>query len=434
MKKLHVHFTRGGSQGGAGPAGLAVGQLIEHEGRVHFEYNADFLETGFNLSPFRLPFQPGVYTHSDFQFGPLPGLFDDSLPDGWGRLLMDRYFAALGLNPEGLTPLDRLSWLGTGTMGALTYHPSSEKEISTDTVFNLHDLARQSERVLSGEAEDVLPPLLRAGGSPGGARPKVLVGVRKNQLISGERDLPEGFEHWIVKFSGQLDHTDAGTVEYAYMHMAAAAGLIVPPVRLFKTAGQKGRAEHFFGVQRFDRQGNRRLHVHTFGNLIQSNFRIPSCDYAQLLQAVSLLTRHHMDVLAAFRQMVFNILTHNRDDHVKNFAFLFDDVSLQWHLSPAYDLSWSAGPGGEHTMTIAGEGKSPTMDHIQTLAHQAGISHREEAEIMEQVQTAVTRWPQWADKAGVTGRRAKAIAATFPKLRGNSLSKTVIEQRQKNRY
>ncbi len=106
----------------------------------------------------------------------------------------------------------------------------------------------------------------------------------------------------------------------------------------------------------------------------------------------------------------------HRDDHVKNFAFLFDDVNLQWHLSPAYDLSWSAGPGGEHTMTVAGEGKSPTMDHIQTLAQQAGISHREEAEIMEQVQTAVTRWSQWADKAGVTGRRAKAIAATFPKL------------------
>lgn len=434
MKKLEVHFTRGGLAEEPASADLFVGQLAQHGGTVYFEYNPDFLKTGLNLSPFRLPFQSGVYTHSDFQFGPLPGLFDDSLPDGWGRLLMDRHFAALGLNPESFSPLDRLSWLGTGTMGALTYHPPSEREKPTDAVFNLHDLARQSELVLSGDAQDVLPPLLRAGGSPGGARPKVLVGVRKNQLISGERDLPEGFEHWIVKFSGQSDRPDAGMMEYAYMRMAAAAGLIVPPVRLFKAAGRKGRAEHFFGVQRFDRRGNRRFHVHTFGNLIQSNFRIPSCDYAQLLQAVSLLTRHHGDVLGAFRQMVFNILAHNRDDHVKNFAFLFDDVGLQWRLSPAYDLSWSAGPGGEHTMTIAGEGKSPAMGHIQTLAQQAGISHHEGAEIMEQVQTAVTGWSQWADQAGVTGRRAKAIAATFPKLRGNSLSKTVIEQRQKNRY
>ena len=115
MKKLHVYFTRGGS------ADQFVGQLVQHEGRVYFEYDPNFLGAGLNLSPFRLPFQRGVYMHSDFQFGPLPGLFDDSLPDGWGRLLMDRHFAALGLNPESLSPLDRLSWLGTGTMGALTY-------------------------------------------------------------------------------------------------------------------------------------------------------------------------------------------------------------------------------------------------------------------------------------------------------------------------
>ena len=111
------------------------------------------------------------------------------------------------------------------------------------------------------------------------------------------------------------------------------------------------------------------------------------------------------------------MLAHNGNDHVKNFAFLFDDVTLQWRLSPAYDLSWSAGPGGEHTMTIAGEGKSPTMGHIQTLAQQADISHREVAEIIEQAQAAISRWPQWADQAGVTRRRAKEIAATFPKLR-----------------
>ncbi|MDA8376069.1 MAG: type II toxin-antitoxin system HipA family toxin [Planctomycetia bacterium] len=417
MKRLNVHFTRGGLAEEPILADLFVGQLAQQGRSVYFEYSPDFLKTGLNLSPFRLPFQGGVYTHSDVQFGPLPGLFDDSLPDGWGRLLMDRHFAALGLNPESLSPLDRLSWLGTGTMGALTYHPPSEREDSMDAVFNLHDLARQAKLVLSGDAQDVLPPLLRAGGSPGGARPKVLVGVRRNQLISGEGDLPEGFEHWIVKFSGQLDHADAGMVEYAYMRMAAAAGLIVPPVRLFTTAGGKGKMEHFFGVQRFDRQGNRRFHAHTFGNLIQSNFRIPSCDYAQLLQTVRVLTRHHGDVLATFRQMVFNILAHNRDDHVKNFAFLFDDVNLQWHLSPAYDVSWSAGTGGEHTMTIAGEGKSPTKSHIQTLAQRADISHREVAEIIEQAQAAIRRWPQWADQAGVTRRRAKEIAATFPKLR-----------------
>ena len=416
MKKIQVHFSRGGRMEKSASADLVVGQLAQDREKVYFEYNPEFLKTGFNLSPFRLPFQRGVYTHTDFHFGPLPGLFDDSLPDGWGRLLMDRHFAAIGLNPDSLSPLDRLIWLGTGTMGALTYHPPSEPDKPSDAAFHLHDLARQSERVLSGEVQDVLPPLLRAGGSPGGARPKVLVGVRGDKLISGEGDLPDGFEHWIVKFSSQVDQADAGAVEFAYMRMAAAAGLVVPPVRLFKVIGPKRKAEHFFGIQRFDRSGNRRFHLHTFGNLIQSNFRIPSCDYAQLLQAANLLTRHHADVLAVFRQMVFNVLAHNRDDHVKNFAFLFDDVGLQWRLSPAYDLSWSAGPGGEHTMTIGGEGKSPTIEHCHRLAEHIGITRNEEAELLEQARTAIAQWPRWADQAGVTRKRIKAIAATFPSL------------------
>jgi len=179
--------------------------------------------------------------------------------------------------------LDRLSWLGTWTMGALTYHPPADRENVDASVFDLHDLARNSQEILAGTAVDVLPQPLRAGGSPGGARPKVLVG--------------------------------------------------------------------------FDREGNRRYHVHTFGNLIQSNFRIPSADYADLLKVTSLLTRNHQDVLRSFRRMVFNVLAHNRDDHVKNFAFILDDTTGEWALSPAYDLLYTPGPGGEHTMSLAGEGK-----------------------------------------------------------------------------
>ncbi len=416
MKKILVHFSRGGAAPESVSPDLVVGQLAQDRNGVYFQYNAEFLATGFNLSPIRLPFQRGVHTHSDLQFGPLPGLFDDSLPDGWGRLLMDRHFAALGLNPESQSPLDRLSWLATGTMGALTYHPPSGRESAADAILSLHDLARQSEQVLSGQAQDVLPALLCAGGSPGGARPKVLVGVRGDQLLSGEGDLPAGFEHWILKFSGAVDQADAGMVEYAYMQMASAAGLVTPPVRLFKVSRTRRKAENFFAVRRFDRRGNRRFHVHTFGNLIQSNFRIPSCDYLQLLRTASVLTGHHGDVLAAFRQMVFNVLAHNRDDHVKNFAFLFDDVARQWRLSPAYDVSWSAGPGGEHTMTIGGEGRYPAIKHFHSLAEQAGISRREVAEIIEQVQAAIGQWPRWADEAGVGRRRISAIAATFPAL------------------
>ena len=211
MKKLDVHFTR--SPG----CSLPVGTLAEDRGRVYFEYTSEFLATGVDLSPFRLPFGPGLFEHRDRKFGPLPGLFDDSLPDGWGLLLMDRHFRSLGRSLAEISPLDRLSWLGTRTMGALTYHPPTERQDSDPSVFDLHDLARQSQEILSGSVVDVLPELLRAGGSPSGARPKVLVGFNPDtgDVRSGEDDLPNGFEHWIVKFAAETDSTDAGAIEYA---------------------------------------------------------------------------------------------------------------------------------------------------------------------------------------------------------------------------
>jgi serine/threonine-protein kinase HipA len=406
LKKLSVRFTRRPGDS------LAVGALAEERGRIYFEYAPEFLPSGLNLSPLRLPFASGLFEHAALDFGPLPGLFDDSLPDGWGLLLMDRHFRSLDRDPTGIGPLERLSWLGTRTMGALTYHPPLERESADAAIFDLHDLARQSQEVLAGDAVDVLPQLLRAGGTPGGARPKVLVGVNGDRLLSGEDDLPEGFEHWIVKFAAKKDRADAGPLEYAYALMAAAAGIDMPPTRLFETA-EGGR---FFGVKRFDRDGNRRFHVHTFGNLIESNFRIPSADYADLLKAAAVLTRNHQDVLRALRRMVFNVAARNRDDHVKNFAFLMDDASAEWTLSPAYDLLHAPGPGGEHSMTLAGEGKNPGRAHILRLAEKAGVARPQAAGVIDEVRAAVDRWTSFADQAGVSKARSREIEASFPNL------------------
>lgn len=417
MKKLEVRFTRSPDDS------MPVGTLAEDHGRVVFEYAPDFLATGLNLSPFQLPLEPGLFEHRDREFGPLLGVFDDSLPDGWGRLLMDLHFRSLGRNLAEIGPLDRLAWLGTRTMGALTYHPPASRDARDTGVFDLNELARQSWEILTGSAVDVLPQLLRAGGSPGGARPKVLVGYNPDSgnVISGADDLPEGWEQWIVKFLSNEDRPDAGAVEVAYSLMACSAGIDMPPTRLFETT----KGDRFFGVKRFDRDGNRRYHVHTFGNLIHSNFRIPSADYADLLKATSFLTRNHQDVLRAFRRMAFNVLAHNRDDHVKNFAFLMDDLigsagsgkGGDWSLSPAYDLSFTAGPGGEHSMTLAGEGRNPTRSHMLKLAEQADVSRRDADAIIAEVQDAIARWPAYAVNAGVGTDTAQWIAQSLPRLR-----------------
>ncbi len=262
---------------------------------------------------------------------------------------------------------------------------------------------------MAGAEIEVLPLLLRAGGSPGGARPKVLVGYTSQDqaIIAGDDILPMGYDHWIVKFSVREDVRDAGPVEHAYSQMAGAAGIMMPETRLFVT----DQGETFFGVRRFDRgPGNRRYHIHTFGNLIQTNFRIPSCDYGDFLKVTSLLTRNRDDILAAFRLMLFNVFTHNRGDHVKNFSFILDDITGHWSLSPAYDLTFTSGPGGEHSMTIAGEGRSPAYNHFAQLAEQFDIPTNEMETMIAVVADAAERWLEFAEATGVSKKRANEIA------------------------
>ncbi|RKX36189.1 MAG: type II toxin-antitoxin system HipA family toxin, partial [Verrucomicrobia bacterium] len=312
MKKLDVFFTTTSNHR------RRVGELAAADRKIYFEYDPEFLKDPLWLSPFKLPPEPGLQEHRDLSFGPLFGLFDDSLPDGWGLLLMDRYFRQQGIPPETVSPLDRLAYMGTRAMGALTYHPPAQTDNQWDAALDLHSLAQEAYRVLEGNITEVLPQLRIAGGSPGGARPKVLIGLKDNSVISGVNTLPDGYTGWMVKFPSQQDSVDDGRIEYAYSNMAKAAGLQLPVTRLFTTPA----GDAFFGAERFDRKQNQRLHVQTFGNLIHSNFRIPGCDYEQLLKITRVLTKNQTDVDAAFRLMVFNILAHNRDDHVKNFSFM----------------------------------------------------------------------------------------------------------------
>ena len=217
---------------GGDPDGGTVAAEVDR--RIYFEYDADVLRTNFQLSPFkwRTRLRPGLIEHVDRSFGPLPGLIDDSLPDGWGLLLMDRLFRRRGIDPAIVSPLERLSYIGKRTMGALTYHPPAEVE-RDEQLLDLHEIGKNAQQVYSGDAVEVLPALMRAGGiGSGGARPKVLVGVKGDQIISGEDDLPDGFEHWIVKFSAKADARDAGPMEFAYAAIAKAGGIDIPETRV----------------------------------------------------------------------------------------------------------------------------------------------------------------------------------------------------------
>ncbi|MBN2657858.1 MAG: type II toxin-antitoxin system HipA family toxin [Spirochaetales bacterium] len=390
MKRLEVYLNWGND------FEIPVGELADQNHRIYFQYHRDFPERNLWLSPYKLPPGSGLLEHRDREFGPLFGLFDDSLPDGWGRLLMDRYMKGKGFTIEKLSPLDRLSFLGSHTMGALCYRPVLEGPSQDERIFDLYKLYDHSQKILKGESQSVLKELMLAGGSPGGARPKVLVGVNKEKMISGEGDLPDDYHHWIIKFDGNSDNIDSGSVEYAYSLMAKDCGIAMTETRMFEIEGGK----RFFGIKRFDREENRRFHTHTFGNLIHSDFRIPSCDYRMFFRVVLDLTKKQQELKRAFRQMIFNIFTHNRDDHVKNFTFLMNREG-EWFLSPAYDLTFSQGPGGEHSMTVDGEGRFPTAKNIHRLGESSGLKKQEVSELIEEVLQSVSRWPEYAEKAGV---------------------------------
>lgn len=377
---------------------VAVGQLALHRGRIYFEYAPEFLQSGLELSPITLPLKPGAVAAEPTPWHGLFGLFNDSLPDGWGMLLMDRHLHSLGVETRFLTPLDRLAYMGKRTMGALTYEPAREFEPDRSEL----DLAAMAEAAISvykGETSALLPRLAQAGGSPAGARPKVLVHLQGDRMVSGEREAPAGFDPWIIKFFSGREHADTGRIEYAYSLMARAAGIAMSETRLFSC----GDGQCWFGIRRFDREAGKRIHMHTLGGLIDADFRTPSLDYTDVLKVTQALTRHAADVERTFALMVFNVLAHNRDDHSKNFSFLMDGQG-EWRLAPAYDLTCSAGINGEHTTSVAGEGRDPTKAHMLKVGETVGIKPDRMHRIIDRVQESIERWPKWCDQAGFSHR------------------------------
>lgn len=390
----------------------SVGRLAERNGIIYFEYDEDFVQNGVEISPFKLPLRNGVVELPSDPFEGLAGVFSDSLPDGWGRLLFDRMMRSQRISPSQISSLDRLAYVGLNGMGALVYEPDSSPPIIQEFI-DLDHLATQTEKILEGASGEVITELLALNGSSAGARPKALIGVdqaRKN-ISYGVNQLNDGFEHWLVKFPNSQDSTDSGAIEYVYALMAKEAGLYFPDVQLFSS--QKGNG--FFGVKRFDRQENKRFHMHTVSGLIHSNFRFPSLDYEDLLSLTMALTKDIREVEKMFRLAVFNVMAHNRDDHAKNFSFLMNEFG-EWKLSPAYDLTYSNGPGGEQSMMVMGEGRNITIEHLVKLGLEAKISKELIDQIIEKTRNSLSKWNYLANIYGVSKSNIELINRALIKL------------------
>lgn len=339
IKKIDVYASK-----------IKVGTLaLTNDNRVAFQYTDEWVKNGFSINPFKLPLSKQLFFASSSYFKGLFGVFADSLPDSYGELLLDRYLKSKNVNINELTCLDRLSYVGSSGMGLLEYIPDLSIEIDRNNI-DFDEIQKECNNLLDSKEVEHIDELYSLGGSSGGARPKSLIKY-------------EG-EDYIVKFSSRFDPKNIAELEYKYMTLAREAGINIPDIKLFTSKlGNK-----YFLIKRFDRNGDKRIHMISAAALLEVDFRAPSLDYNELIKLTRVLTKNDEDILEMFRRMVFNVLIDNQDDHTKNFSFVYDDSSKTYRLSPAYDITPGRTYYGEHTTSVNGKGKDITDEDMLKVA------------------------------------------------------------------
>jgi serine/threonine-protein kinase HipA len=403
----------------------AVAPLHGKPGFYEFQYAPAFESSGLELSPLLMKLNskrrfnfPGLPQDT---FHGLPGLLADALPDKFGNALIAEYLSRQGIPLEDITTLQRLVYVGRRAMGALEFEPALAETRSAPVLVSLDmsHLVEDARRALRGELGKVAQDILDVGSSAGGARAKAVIGwnPRTNEVISGQFDLPQGFEHWLLKFDvgvdGVLNNSAGfGRIEYAHYLMATEAGVQMSESRLLEEGGRA----HFM-TKRFDRRGNDKVHVHTLCGLMHLDFNTPYVhSYEQYLRAVLDLKLDASAMEQAWLRCVFNIAAVNCDDHTKNFAFMLDQ-SGTWKIAPAYDTCFSHNPAAgkwtrQHQMLVGGKAWDISDADLISLA--GAFDVRRPRELLKRVAAAVARWPEFATQAGVPRAEMMRIAAYQP--------------------
>lgn len=333
-----------------------------------FEYDRTWLADGFSISPLELPLKTGLFIAKPQPFHGNFGIFEDSLPDGYGRYLLHKALLREGINDADLSAIDRLSIVGDGGMGALIYHPETVV-VKENNITDFDLLQQKALEVLKEQQDTDAGLLLYKSGNSGGARPKAVFSDSEG--------------HWLIKFRHYYDPVDIGQQELHYNEVAKQCGIDVPDCKL-----TNGR---YFTTRRFDIAPNGdRIHTATAGGLLCLSLNTPFLDYNNLLALTGFLTQNAKEVEEMYRRMVFNYLTDNKDDHCKNFSFMVLEVrkgQYTWHLAPAYDLTLcTEGYNGEHATSVNGTGH-PTLKNMMEVGMKNRMSAQRCREIFEEVRS-----------------------------------------------
>jgi serine/threonine-protein kinase HipA len=400
-----------------------------------FEYEPDFLESGLDLSPIKMPVQNAKKrifsfpeTRSSETFKGLPGLLADILPDNYGNALINSWLAKQGRPSESLNPVETLCFIGKRGMGALEIEPAQGGSGSVSKNLEIESLVEVSEKILNErkdfkltgnrEEERAFYDILKIGTSAGGARAKAIIAYNSQtkEIRSGQYFAPEGFKHWLIKFDGVTDKqfgasSGYGRVEMAYYNMAKEAGIDMMESKLLE---ENGRA-HFM-TKRFDRDSDdEKLHVQTFCALRHFDFNdVLSFSYEQLFETMRMLRLSYPQAEQMFRRMVFNVVSRNCDDHTKNFAFMMNRDG-NWSLTPAYDICHAYRPGSQwvsrHSLSINGKRSDITREDLKIVAKQMSIKKADR--IIDDIVYTVSKWPLYADEQNVHFDLKQAIKSTL---------------------
>jgi len=386
-----------------------------------FNYDKKFLRSGIEVSPIVMPLSETIYTFPALNketFHGLPGLLADSLPDRYGTKLVERYLAEQGRNLSDLTAVERLCYTGQRGMGALEYVPSMmymeevDQKVDIDALVKLaSDILREKKVFSIVGNEHAMEQIIRVGTSAGGARAKAVIAWNEvtNDIKSGQITAGDGYGYWIIKFDGVSNNRDKGDredgpaytrIEYAYHLMAVASGIDMSECRLYKENNR-----YHFMTKRFDRNDidGSKMHMQTLGALAHYDYNEPGVyGYEQVADVIYQLGASQEDVEKLFRRMVFNVVTRNHDDHVKNISFLMDKKG-QWRLSPAYDVTYAYDPTNRwlacHQMSVNGKIDNFSLSDLEQCAKRMNIGSRRTSKIIDEVFKGVAQWERFAEEA-----------------------------------
>ena len=398
----------------------------DDRGYAVFEYDPAFLRRGLDIAPIHMSLDAAQSGDGLFAFPELarrtylglPGLLADALPDKYGRSVIDAWLARRGRDPDSFSPVERLCYSATRAMGALEFKPAILKRKEKALPVEIAELVELAQKIVrerqglavhvgTGEDNDVaaIQEILSVGTSAGGARPKAIIAINdEGHVLSGQADVPPGYEHWILKFDGVTDlelgePREYGRIEITYYEMAQLAGIKMNECRLLE---ENDRA-HFM-TRRFDRIDGRKIHMQSLCGIAHFDFNEAGLySYEQAFSVMRKLRLSKREATQQFRRMVFNVVANNCDDHTKNIAFLMDQKG-HWSLSPAFDVTYAYNPAGQwanqHQMSINGKRKDIERDDL--LAVGKSISLSKPGRIIDEIVAAVAEWPRLAAKYGVS--------------------------------